>query len=89
MSDSSSTIHTQVRRYVVEHFLGGDATAVLLPETPLVSGGILDSLGVLELVSFLERTFAIELEAHEVTRDRFDSLADIEALVLSKLPPPS
>lgn len=84
-NSGTSPIHDQIMQFITEHFLQGDASATLLPMTPLVSGGILDSLGVLELVAFLESTFGVEFEAHEVSRDRLDTIADIEALVHGKI----
>jgi len=76
-----------IKHYLLEHFLPGEAPANLTGTTPLISGGILDSLGTLELVSFLESNFGIELEAHEVNADRLDTIERIAALVRSKLPP--
>ena len=79
-------IARQVKDHILERYLQGEDPSLLTPETPLISGGILDSLATLELVSFLEERFGIELEAHEVDRDRLDTLRAIEALVLSKGP---
>lgn len=73
-----------VKQYILDHHLAGENPANLTPTTPLVSGGILDSLATLDLVTFLEGTFGIQLEAHEVDRDRLDSLERIVALVESK-----
>jgi acyl carrier protein len=56
----------------------------LTATTPLISGGILDSLATLDLVSFLEERFGITIEAHEVDRDRLDTLDAIAALVASR-----
>jgi acyl carrier protein len=51
-----------------------------------MSSGILDSLATLELVSFLEERFKIELAAHETDASRMGTLADIAKLVQSKKP---
>ena len=74
----------QVKEYILSHHLEGEDPALLTPTTPLISGGILDSLATLELVSFLEEKFAITIEAHEVDRDRLDTLDAIAALVASR-----
>jgi acyl carrier protein len=74
-----------VKQFVLDHFLSGEDPARLTPSTPLVTGGILDSLGLLEVVSFLEKTFGVEFEAHEVDPASFDTLARIDQLVQQKL----
>ncbi|MEO8634290.1 MAG: acyl carrier protein [Gemmatimonadales bacterium] len=73
-----------VRQYILETFLKGEDPSALRNDTPLITGGILDSLATLELVSFIEQRFGIQLEAHEVDADRLDTLTAIEALVRSK-----
>lgn len=73
-----------VRQYILDTFLKGEDPSALRNDTPLISGGILDSLATLELVSFLEQRFSIQLEAHEVDADRLDTLTAIAALVQGK-----
>ncbi len=80
MTDVAST----VKAFILDRFLPGEDPANLSRTTPLISGGILDSLATLELVGFLEQSFGIELEAHEVDTDRLDTLERIEALVTTK-----
>jgi len=74
-----------VKQYILDRHLPGENPANLTLTTPLVSGGILDSLATLDLVAFLEETFDIQLEAHEVDRDRLDTVERIAALVNGKL----
>jgi acyl carrier protein len=73
-----------VKEFILERFLPGEDPSALTPTTPLMSSGILDSLATLELVSFLEERFKIELAAHETDASRMGTLADIAKLVQSK-----
>jgi acyl carrier protein len=73
-----------VKEYILATYLKGEDPSALKDTTPLISGGILDSLGTLELVSFLEQRFGIQLEAHEVDAERLDTLQAIASLVKSK-----
>lgn len=73
-----------VKQYILDTFLKGEDPAALKADTPLISGGLLDSLATLELVSFLEQKFGIQLEAHEVDAERLDTLTAIAGLVQSK-----
>jgi len=72
------------KQFILDHFLAGEDPARLTATTPLITGGIIDSLGLLEVVSFLEKQFHLEFEAHEVAPANFDTLAGIEALVQRK-----
>jgi acyl carrier protein len=51
----------------------------------LVATGILDSVGVFELVSFLEERFGIEVGDAELEWKTFETVDDITRLVESKL----
>jgi acyl carrier protein len=73
-----------VKQYILDHFLAGEDPARLTPTTPLITGGIVDSLGLLDLVLFLEQRFEVEFEAHEVDPAHFDTLAAIEAFLQRK-----
>jgi acyl carrier protein len=75
---------SQVKAYILDTFLPGENPEELKDRTPLISGGILDSIATLKLVMFLEERFGISLEAHEADREHLDTLADIAALVERK-----
>ncbi|MBL0172273.1 MAG: AMP-binding protein [Gemmatimonadaceae bacterium] len=71
---TDTNISDDLRAWIGERFLPAHEAALLAPDTPLISGGILDSISTLGLVAFLEERYGIELEAHEVGRDRLDTL---------------
>lgn len=73
-----------VKQFILDHFLAGEDPARLTPTTPLITGGIVDSLGLLDLVMFLEQQFHVEFEAHEVDPAHFDTLAAIDAILQRK-----
>ncbi len=74
-----------VKDYVLAEFLPDEKPDALDASTPLISGGILDSIATLKLVSHLEDTYGIEFEAHEVGTDHLDTLNDIASIVASKV----
>ena len=74
----------QVKKYILDTFLPGENPDELKETTPLISGGILDSIATLKLVMFLEERFGISVEAHEADREHLDTLSDIAALVERK-----
>ncbi len=77
-------IENEVKTYLLENFLPDEAPESLNESTPLVTSGVLDSLASLELVSFLEESYAIKVKAHEVNVDNLNTLADIATFVRSK-----
>jgi acyl carrier protein len=81
MEDTKNTI----KAYILEEFLPGEDPALLTDETPLVSGGILDSLATLKLVGFLQDRYAIDIQPHETSVDYLDTVQAITELVHSKL----
>jgi acyl carrier protein len=74
-----------IKVYILGEFLPGENPAALTDSTPLITGGILDSLGTIKLVAFLEQRFKIQIQAHETMVDYLDTIADIAQLVSSKM----
>jgi len=77
-------IGSKVKEFIMNEFLPGEDPDQLTESTPLISGGILDSLATLKVVSFLEENFGIKVEPHETDEDNFGTISDIEKLVQSK-----
>lgn len=73
-----------IRGYILQEFLPGEDPAALTDTTPLITGGILDSLATLKLVVFLEERFQIKIQAHETMVDYLNTVSDIAQLVDSK-----
>ena len=73
-----------IRQFILTHYLIGESPDHLRDDTPLQTSGILDSLALLQLITFVEERFGIELDASETTVDGFDRIADIAACVARK-----
>jgi acyl carrier protein len=73
-----------IKNYILEEFLPDEDPRNLGATTPLMSSGILDSLATLKLITFLEKTFDIEIKAHEADEEHFETLEKIWHLVQSK-----
>jgi acyl carrier protein len=77
-------IESVVRDYILREFLPGEDPAELTEETPLITGGVLDSISTLKLVVFLEERFEVTVEAHEAGVEHLDSVAQIAQLITEK-----
>jgi acyl carrier protein len=73
-----------IRHFILREFLPGEDPGELGYRTPLITGGILDSISTLKLVAFLEDHFGIAIEAHEAGVDHLDTIERIGALVGAK-----
>ncbi len=78
------SVENAVRQYLLAEFLPGEDPEELQDDTPLITGGILDSIATLKIVSFLESEFGIQVAAHEADADYLDSIKAIAELVRSK-----
>ena len=74
-----------IKEYILKEFLPGENPEELTESTPLITGGILDSLATVKLVVFLEERFKIQIKAHETMVDYLNTITDIAHLVRSKL----
>ncbi len=81
----SEAAQQQIKDFIMAQFLPGEDPSELTEETPLISGGILDSIATLQLVMFIEQTFGMSFEPHEVDKDNLDSLQRIMRLLSSKV----
>jgi len=79
-----TALQSEIKRYIQEN-ISKSAGVELNPDTPLISGGIIDSISTLKMVDFLENTFKIEIQPHEVDRDNLDTIELISNFVLGKL----
>jgi acyl carrier protein len=79
-----SDVKTQIREFIIENFLFGNADG-LKDDTSFLEEGIIDSTGVLELVTFLEETFSIQVEDEELIPENLDSIDNVSAFLERKL----
>lgn len=73
-----------LRSFVINNFLLG-REEVLNDDDSFLEQGIIDSTGILELVSHLEETYGIEITEAELIPDNLDSINRIVAYLNQKL----
>ena len=78
------TVRDKVRGYIIENFLFGDAEPLADDGMSLLDGGIIDSVGVMELVAFLEQEFGVRVADDELVPENLDSVANLTAFVERK-----
>jgi acyl carrier protein len=81
MADAS--VREQVREFVLENARSKGINEVSDDQSLMVSG-IIDSLGIFRLVSFLEDTFRVRISDDEIVPENFQSIDEIEKFVSNK-----
>jgi acyl carrier protein len=69
-----------VRKYVIQEYLE-DGDDEINFDTPLISGGIVDSFSMVSLKRFLENKYKISIPDDKATPEAFDSVNKIVVLV--------
>ncbi len=77
-------IKTTVKTFILSEYLPGEDPAALTDTTALMTTGILDSIAVLKVVTFLENQFGITIEPHEAVVENLNTISDITRLVKTK-----
>lgn len=82
-----NSISDHIKWFITHHILSdGDSEAEEINQsTNLRENGILSSLWIMRLVSFLEERFPVHFDALDFDDSNFASIADIERLVVAKL----
>jgi len=75
----------EIREFVVGNFLFGQDAESLTDDESFLDSGIIDSTGVLELVSFLESHYNITIADDEVVPDNLDSVSKVSSFLQRKL----
>jgi acyl carrier protein len=78
-----SDVRIKIREFIVNNFLFGNAEG-LQDDTSFLEEGIIDSTGVLELVTFLEESFDIQVEDDELMPENLDSIENVKNFIKKK-----
>ena len=78
------TVASEVRTFIVTNFLFGLERQGFSDEQSLLDNGIIDSTGLLELVSFVEQQYGIVVADRELVPENLDSLRNISRFVVAK-----
>jgi len=82
-SMQTTEIERDIRNYLIEHFLSGRSEK--LRDGGSLLGNVVDSVGVLDLVTFLQDNFKITVEDEDVIPSNLDTVNNLVAFVARKL----
>ena len=81
---SIDAVEQTICNFIVDNFLFGDISTTPAPDLPLVQSGLVDSTGILEIVTFLESEFGVYTSDEELAVDNFGSIAMIARFVVAR-----
>jgi acyl carrier protein len=79
-------VEEMIRTYIAENMLFSDNGYPYSDGASFMEEGIVDSMGILELVMFVEESFGTTVEDGEIVPDNFDSVSKLAAYVRTKSP---
>lgn len=82
--DHVNAIEPRIREFIAANLLFSPDGFSYADDTSFLQEGIIDSLGVMELVTFVQTTFGVAVAQHEVTPAHFDSVTKLAAFVRQK-----
>ncbi|MEW5801319.1 MAG: acyl carrier protein [bacterium] len=78
-------IEMEIKNFIRENFLIGQNNYRLKNDASFLDEGIIDSTGILELVAFIENTYAVKVEDEELIPDNLDSIDKIMVYLKKKV----
>ena len=77
-------IEDRIREFII-HNLFFTEDKSLRDEDSFVGTGVIDSMGVMELVTFVQSEFAITIDPQEIVVENFDSVQKLANVIRGKL----
>ena len=74
----------EIRSFIIDNFLFGDADVLLGENDSFLQKGLIDSTGILEIVSYIEEKFGIVVEDDDLFPENLDSISAIAKFIMRK-----
>lgn len=85
MNTNVSQTENTIRSFMAENFIIETDSAVLNADTSLTQSGVVDSMGVLELIMFIEQEYGITIPDEDTLPENLDSVSRIVSYVSRRL----
>ena len=77
-------VREKVRAFLVENFLYMRPTFAFTDDDPLLRKGVVDSLGVMEVIGFVEQAFGVTVPQDDITEENFGTVSGIASYVVRR-----
>ena len=75
----------KIKHFIIENFLFSERG--LKDDEPLFESGIIDSLGLIKLIAFIEEKFNVSIDMSEIMIENFNTVNDIMETLKSRMNP--
>lgn len=79
------SIEKKLRQYVLDNYLFTDDQSALVNEDSFLERGIIDSTGILEMISYINKEYNIVISDDEMIPENLDSINNLVAFITRKL----
>ncbi|RYZ94918.1 MAG: acyl carrier protein [Moraxellaceae bacterium] len=74
----------QLRQFILNNYLFTDEQSALADDASFLDNGILDSMGILELIDFLDESFNVKVSGDELVPENLDSINSVLKFLAAK-----
>lgn len=84
MANETMDVGMRIRQFILKQFPLARKQSSFADDSSLLESGLIDSLGVLDLVSFIEKDFKITISEEDLLADNFETITRMTAFVQRK-----
>ena len=74
----------QIKDYIIRELVN-DENEQIKEDALLIESGIIDSLGIMKLILYLEETYKVSIDADDILPENFSTIEKISAMLEKKL----
>ncbi len=78
-----SDLKPKIKQFIIDNFLFGESNG-LEDDTSFLEEGIIDSTGILEVITFIEEEFFIHVDDEELLPENLDSINNLTGYITRK-----
>jgi acyl carrier protein len=81
---TDNTPRESLRQFILNNYLFTDDQSALADDASFLDNGILDSMGILELIDFLDETFGVKVAGDELVPENLDTINSVLKFLATK-----
>ena len=85
MPGDREQLRSELRAFIVTNFMLNEEMRRFTDRDSFLKKGVIDSMGVMELLAFVQRSYKIRVEPAEAIPQNFDSLEHLADFILKKM----
>ena len=87
MAEDTDAIKAELKNFIIGHYLLGSEKAKLSDDDSFLDRGIIDSIGVIELASFIQNNYRIKIGVAEIVPANMDTINNLTSFIVKKIRP--